>query len=363
MAKIFKTESFQDESVRLLYDYIIERAQSIFKVFKDVYTVNSKDKNLLIQYYLTSQFQAEASKSNDLQYNIGVHSPTILLTRTMFDLLLTHEPIGRNITGDIRNADLVKFKMVHDVRRVMKHQDVLMNNDPDRMLVSSVLTDLCGTFIVLHEIGHIVLGHVESANTHFGDDQVVEIFSFKRRKKKEAEIRQAMEHDADMIAARLIPQYIEQLFTKIQEDKRYQVAFKEIINSKHPFEKLTSICLASIYAIFVYMFGPNTVEDFRYTAHHHPLTRVRTVVNGIVHTLAERWDLDSDLMIDLYLDNLDEINIVFTRNGIINHSLFSKDFFNTMDDDVKRILDVASANRHLSHPYSWLPDTEWSMES
>lgn len=359
MPRLFKTEQLQDESLRKLYDYILVRANHIFDVFRSTYLQNSKNKNLSIEYFYSTQFQAEAFKKTANDFKIGIHSPTILLSRTLFDVLMTHESYGGRITGKLVNEDRVKFRLIHDVRNIYKQKEVEITNDTNRILVSSVLTDLTGTFIALHEIGHVVLGHVETINAQFGDDQLLEIFSFKRRDRQEAELRQGMEHDADMIATRLIPQYIEQLYEKIQKDKRYQAAFREICGSEHPFEQLTSVCTSAIYAIFLYMFGPHTVKDFRYTAHHHPLTRIQNVVNGIIQTLDERWDFDLQYFDNAYENRLSSIHEIFTAYGMINPFLFNRSYVNNIGDDLKRIQEVAFLNRQLSQPWSWLPDTEW----
>ncbi|KYG77530.1 hypothetical protein [Roseivirga spongicola] len=359
MSRSFDTKQLKDESLKKLYDYILHRATHIFEVFRDVYFPGSKNKELVIGYLHSTHFQAEAYRSKIDSFNIGIHSPTILLSRTLFDVLVTDDKYGGYITGELSNNVTFPFRLINDVRNIYNQKEVLITKDSNRTLVSSVLTDLTGTFIALHEIGHIVLGHVDFTKAEFGDDQLLEIFSFKKRRLREAENRQAMEHDADMIAARLIPQYIEQLHTKILEDNRYQLAFRKIHESDRMLELLTALSTSAIYAMFLYMFGPNTVRDFRYTAHHHPLTRIRNVVNGIVQTLSERWDFDLDLFDTFYEQMQISIQDIFAYNGMINSFLFKDSTPEKVKNDLARIQELAFKNRSLSQPWSWLPKTEW----
>ena len=46
-----------------------------------------------------------------------------------------------------------------------------------RGIACTLLADTCATFVLLHEIGHLVSGHVGAARLYFQEDRFCEFFS------------------------------------------------------------------------------------------------------------------------------------------------------------------------------------------
>ncbi|KAB8154291.1 hypothetical protein EZY14_007585 [Kordia sp. TARA_039_SRF] len=362
MSKSFDTNLLKDPTLKKLYDYVLVRSRNIYNVFADVYLEKSKNKDIQIEYAFSTKFQASASKKSKHLYCVNMHSPVLLLMRSLFDCLMTFDEIGLEICGKTSTSSTFNsLPIIPDIRNISQKKYVKVTSDLDRTFVSSILTDFVGTFMMLHEIGHVVSGHVESCKTYFNEDQVLEIFGLLKHKKlKKIQLRQSMEFDADMIAARLIPQYIEQLYSKTLEDKRYQKAFKNIYNTNYLLEELTALSLAALFTLFVYMVGSDKDVECEKSFHPHPLSRCQYIKDGIIQTLKEKHSLNQEILIERYLTHIDQVLICFDRLGMYNPILFSDTYFDNADKDIERIFKITRENRKLCEKWSWLPAKEWT---
>ncbi|GAB5472407.1 MAG: hypothetical protein Mars2KO_05060 [Maribacter sp.] len=360
MPETFDPNTFTDPSLKKQYDYMLERTRTLYNSFASAYTEKSKNKDIQIDYISSRQFQARAFKISDTLYTVSMHSPVLMVLRNLFDVLFAFDEISAEISGKLSKVIASDIPLVHDLRNISDAEQTPIKTDSDRLLVSSILTDFIGTFIMLHEIGHVVSGHVDGNSTYFKENEILEVFDNpKSGVQKKIDIKQAMEFDADMIATRLIPKYIEQLHHKIQEDKRYQKAFKNTYNSDYPFEKLTALCLASLFALFVYTVGKIQHIGCENSYHPHPLTRAQYIKNGIIQTIKERHQINQEVLVTVYLDHIDAVLICLESLDMYNADLFNEAYFDNADHDLERIQKIASENRKLFEKWSWLPKDEW----
>tara|TARA_B100001245_G_C22890049_1_gene428563 strand:- start:666 stop:1739 length:1074 start_codon:yes stop_codon:yes gene_type:complete len=353
----FDTSSINDESLKTLYNYLLERTHNIINVFKNVYSL--EDKSVDVSFIVSNRFQAEATCFSNKGYSIKIHSPTIFLMRLYFDAVLSLDPVANLVTPLQRELKPVDINFIPDVTNPLNQIKHQVYENQDRLFVSSTMTDLCSTFIALHEVGHIVCGHAETAKLYFGEDQILEVLDYDYFFKRGIILKQSMERDADVLSARLIPQYIEQLFEKINIDSRHSKAFQTLMKDSYPFENLIALCVSSLYSLFVYI-TPKRPVNFRKLAHPHPILRALYIKDAIINTLEERWPLRKDVVSRYCVKYFDQFDRAFGLLDMNIAHLYAGEFLTIdHDEEISLIHQRASKMRKFSAKSSWFPIEEW----
>lgn len=210
---------------------------------------------------------------------------------------------------------------------------------------------------MLHEIGHIVCGHVEASKKYFKTRTILEFRTLKEWLHRGRYMRLAFERDADMIAAILITQYILQLLDKIRIEKKYSEAFKGVNGNV---EELLGLIIGSIYALNVYMHGASNASDWAKMGHPHPVIRSLYIKDAIIKKVGEHQPVDNEKVanhtmnyFDLYYDALFDLEIH-------NHKLEKHSFSKNIKKELHYIGYLSSRFRKFSHKWSWLPKDEWN---
>lgn len=75
-------------------------------------------------------------------------------------------------------------------------------------MLLSILQDFCCSFVLLHEVAHVVCGHTRGALHFFGKPKVEEFFGIRDWLRRGRYLKTAWEYDADVVTASLLCQYI-----------------------------------------------------------------------------------------------------------------------------------------------------------
>ena len=359
MNKEFDTALLKEEALEKLYYYQKIRGQNIFSSFVSNYRTNQKPK-LEILYQTSYEFQAIATRKAEHHYQVIINHPVIYLLRSFFDVLMSTEPLGQKVTN-IKSNEIkyVDFNFIPDVNKMPNAIKVKFAQDQQRMFVASTLCDFCITLIILHEIGHIVCGHVETHEKYFNDDPALKMINIKDFFYRGRYLKLGMERDADAVSARIIAQYVRALIEKINTDERHQTAFKGIYLSSNPNERLIGLISSIIFAFFTYMHSPSKRKDYSSDTHPHPFLRVLYIKDIIVHTIENHIPINQDLVSSNSLEFYDCIDESLDELNIYNVRAYKYIAKKDTSKELRSLADITERMRRFSSEFSWLPQEEW----
>src|SRR5581483_6380665 len=116
-----------------------------------------------------------------------------------------------------------------------------------RSFTAGILTDITCAFIQMHELGHVMCGHVEANRKLTGRNSLMEMLEERPVSRYQLERERAWEADADSVAASLLVQFISQLI----DQTRVNAAAAEAFGSgNRTVEHVLAITVVSLYAMF-----------------------------------------------------------------------------------------------------------------
>ncbi len=360
MEILFNPDHLKDESLKRIYKYLLIRGNEIIGSFKNAYpSINSKPE-VTVNYLLDKELNAFVQWNSD-EFSIRIHSPTIYLLRNLFDELFTFDQILPEIKGkEFFEKPEQNILFLPDPNNIDKRVTSQILLDKDRSLASTVITDICATFILLHEIGHIVCGHVNGANFYFKENtspKFIDLFAFKHRG---AYLRRSMEYDADLVAGILIVQYIEQLEENILKGGRIAEVFDSLKESGNLYEKLLALIILSFYAFFTYLSGRTPYRFDRRSPYPHPLVRAFYIRDVIIQTAEDRRIVNTQLILKLCQKYFDQFDPALYKLGLIQPNQIIKDVMMNLDHHTKEIQNYANRFRKFTKKWSWVPLDEWN---
>ncbi|MEH6521121.1 hypothetical protein [Sulfitobacter sp.] len=183
--------------------------------------------------------------------------------------------------------------------RVVKSPDVLpwlAAQSPERAKGAKLLSRLCMDFILAHEHGHIIGGHVDLLNFETADaDGLVEFNAISRDDHDTSYIErsQAWEFEADTIGASLLDREIDDLIIAVQSQKIDDGTKTFLGDPAIAVEHIGALAIASLYVLFRLM--RKTKDELILVGHHpDPLIRAFTCRDVIAHRLGHRHNFDQD---------------------------------------------------------------------
>lgn len=354
----FNPENIQEESLRRIYTYQAIRANEVYSSFSAHYP---RGKKRILDYKYIKGDKLRAYTTSIWKYDkIRVSSPTIYMVRSLCDQLLANEGFLPTIVGSdkyVKRENIPNF--LADPFEVNFQLQGEAPDNANRLLFSDLMADMCATFILCHEIGHIICGHTTFFKTLF-NSECLDFFSITSSKDITVELKQAMEYDADIVASALLPQYIEQLSKSVKSNKRHQEIFKEVISQGKLQEDILMLSLMFLYAMFVYIQGRGELKYNAMSEHPHPLLRAMYVKDAVITRMKERNKLDLAYILEklpMYFDQFDERLEQFSLN---QPEVIIEDIFRRQDGLMQGLIENAKIHRGVCRHYSWLPPEEWN---
>jgi hypothetical protein len=223
-------------------------------------------------------------------------------------------------------------------------------DSPERSEGAKVLSRLCMEFVLAHEHGHIIGGHVDQLAFEYADSNGLIEFNVVRRDDDDAtydERSQAWEYEADTIGAALLDNHIDDLITAVKsqnlaEDDRSFLGAPEIA-----VEHIGALTIAALYALFRLL--RKTKDE---------LVRAFTCRDVIAHRLVQRHDFDQDRFRKLMHYHLETFDWALEDLGYAASQMADDDGVDQVNAVLEELTKLRSKYHHTTDDTRW---TEWSM--
>ncbi|OIN57148.1 hypothetical protein [Arsenicibacter rosenii] len=354
----FDPTQLADESLRRLYEYQIIRVNEIYSSFVNHYLPQKTQRTHVFDYFVDTNLNASTGTRLGKDY-IRVSSPTIYLLRSFFDHLLADDRFLSEISPSTVQIDIGTTRtpnLIIDPEDVTKVREGNLSTDQNRLLFSTTMADLCMTFISCHEVGHIVYGHTRYTRLFFKED-CLNFFDFWKRPKR-IDINHAMEYDADLLAATLIVQYLEDVYRAAFKYARHAEVYAGLIKKGKLLEDITIFCILFIYALFVYLSNGAPDQD---STHPQPLVRALYIKDVMLAQMGRRHpNLDMAYLLDAMPRYWDEFDQQLGQLGFYQPESVLEKITELIDEKNNVLGKKASTIRPLWQKYSWIPSDDWS---
>jgi hypothetical protein len=218
------------------------------------------------------------------RYFIGINIGTFFIISDLFFRMLATKNILTQY-GDVSNED--------DVKKIFNAQITDTNilfiaKDPNEAVapkniirhhLAQVLTSFAIKFLVMHEYGHIIFGHLDYLENKTKNCYWNEIDEIKNENELDSLFSQTLEMDADCYGIKI---GVEQL---IYYSENINSLKEELKHFYSPLESSLSLWFYSIYSLFR-LFGYHNNDITKIKTTHHPQTGIRQhIVFATTHTI------------------------------------------------------------------------------
>jgi hypothetical protein len=355
----FDLHQLSSETVRGHYRNVLARIDEVAASFVAGYKPAGTAATLTARFVESPQFNASTWAEGDTTV-IGLSAAMIPLLSTLFSILLSDANVLPALPALSRRQVKQKRKALFslDPLQPTALTEVTLALSEERAAAAHVLSDLCVSFIYLHEIGHVVCGHVGASQHFMGGDGLTEYVASKDTPQSQLWLRQYWEYQADAIAAALVPQYLDTLLT--HADQRHQwirrLAIGRRSKSSLPLH-LAALSNMSLAIMFHYLEGCR-LEHAAEAAHPHPVVRSLYVKDILARQAATRWSCDPRKIGKLQYSYLEPFLFALAAIGL--GSVRDWDV-KVLSDMEKEVLEVSrgAERREVARPWSWLPVEQW----
>lgn len=334
----FDIESLAEEAIRERYRRLALRSQSVAKAMHEGFG----DSRLPIEMAFIDEqhFNAYASSTSDA-YRIELAAPVPLLTVLLFERLLSDARILPWLGTDGPDKASYDVPFIIDPAAFETRHDWSIGLSRVRSLAAGLLADLALTFVMLHEVGHVLCGHVDALRTSGSTARLAELFAAVDADPDETDRSLAWEADADAVAASLLLDYIDEVVT-VQD--RHADAKLIFARGNTTVEHVLSLSIVALYALFCYLRGTR-YELGLSSSHPHPFVRAHYVKDMLVTAASQRWPLDLEALFELIDERLDEMLIMLEELGLSDNVRFDDAYIDATNDELARLTVLRNSHR------------------
>jgi hypothetical protein len=311
-------------------------------------------------YKHTTTFNAAVWQEDD-RLVVGMGASVALLLEMLFWAMLADSEVLPSLPPGRRN-DSAKAVFAVDPRNTQKLSQYRASLSDERAAAAHVLADLCVSFIYLHELGHVVCGHVGATAHHFGETQLVEFAAPRSRVRapdRDRRARQYWEYQADAIAAMLLPQYVDTLIARL--DVRHGW-IRSLVRGRSGLKALRlhlgALTVMAVSAMFVYLEG-GRLRAREVAWHPHPIVRSLYLKDVFAREAARRWGYRPSDLGRLQYGYLEPFLFALERHGVGSVRTWDPDLLDDFQKEATRLGHGGQAYRDLARPWSWVPVDSW----
>lgn len=349
--------------IRPLYESVLIRGEEIVESFRCAYNLKGDRFNIAFNFIDSPYFNAWAEKRRK-GYGITFHSSTVLLLRTLFDAIFADASVIPEIgvvqTDIFRTPKKVPF--IYDTSKVHEITYIATTIDPARYRVAEVYFDFCMSFILAHEIAHVIGGHTDSEREFIGFNRLMEFGDKKNHNYRGFYLQQSWEYDADSFAANVVVQYLESLIENMWDIENLRFAFWQILEKGNESEQLVALLIVSLFAMYTYLANAANANN-QFSVHPHNYIRANIAEQAILTAIRSRKKLriDEDITFSYYEKYFDQFASFLEKSGLSKKNTVSDELFDTVDHQTALIANRASRLRRFNYPWMWMPVKDWIL--
>lgn len=344
----FDPGSLQDEGIRREFVFLEHRAQEVARSVLLAY--DKPEDAIMFRYINEREFNAFAGLSEQ-RYLIELNAGVPLFNLLLFYGLMSNSKFLPDL--DLSGTAVSNFTVPFVIdpadfdRRAM--WEVRCNEI--RAFAAGTLADMCSTFVVLHEFGHVLCGHCDAMRHFEGVGSIAELVAIKRSSVTNVERRRAWEGDADMVATGILSQFVDDLAADINLNSRTKEVFAD--PAGFHLENTAAIVVASLFALFCYIEATRRNLD-KSSTHPQPHVRALLIKNVLHLNLDERGRFDGDAF-HRYLDRrLDDAMMALEDLGLFDPKGYSSGFSRGIDREFARLKTLQERYRSDCTQWTWI---------
>lgn len=282
-------------------------------------------------------------------YDVALHAPVPLLIRMLFERLLGDERVlpGLPVAEGSARSDPPLFGLDPSATDRQAARSIVL--DGPRAHAARLLSDLVMSYVLFHELGHVVSGHVEAEVALHGAPALQELVTL-RRARVDVGRRQAWEYDADAVASTLLIHTVDALVRDTELDPESATVFGHGARTREAVLALTAV---SLFALFAYLRGAERQIDPTST-HPHPLTRAFYVKDMLFHAASARGAVDKGVFLALLDERLDEMFEALETLDLVSDAEMTEAYLESVESDLVRLRALQIAHRDECAPWSWI---------
>ena len=337
-----------DPGIRKDLQHIEYRAQNVAGQLHRIYGAGRK--LILLRYTNDHDFNAFARLDGE-SYLVELNAAVPLFSSVLFCRLLSDDGVLAQLSKSGHFPSDFSLPFVVDPADFDRRADWTIRANEIRAFAAGTIADFCSTFVVCHEFGHILSGHVEGMRHYYGVDRLPEFVRPEKSTGAATGRRQAWEYDADRIAAALMIQFVEQLAAARDEEPRT----KEVFSEPRGFhlEHTLAICVASLFAFFTYVQGMRTKLDRR-SSHPHPYVRATYLKHMLLQLARQRNRLDLKVFHALLDTRMSEFLDALETIGLLDGRTYTRAYIKEVDREQERLKALSNAHRDDCARWRWL---------
>lgn len=299
----------------------------------------------------------------DRRARLRVNLGTIVAVRLLYDRLLTNDLIFHELAQPDGERIRYRGQFILNANKPLTHSESDINLSQRHAALSNVLSDFCLTFVVLHEVGHLLCGHIGCLASSKNGGRLTELVTQKAvtRAELDPKLRRYWEFQADSIGASFLAQYIDHFASR---SRQLQPWFFELnglagANTSVVAMHACALVIAALHVFFLYLDNCNFSANAN--SYHPPAqTRVMVVRDALASQTAARFGVSEQEIVDLYFERylsplislLDEVGLNAMRG-------FGSAHLKTVDRYYQNIRRSNARYRTLCAKWSMLPVDDW----
>ncbi|MBO9399146.1 hypothetical protein J7400_20920 [Shimia sp. R9_2] len=270
----------------------------------------------------------------------------------------------------IHLADTFKDRLDDLFNQLLRQSDVMdWMEEPDavgtiedlpeaRRITATYLSKLCLDFIVNHELGHILCGHLEALTDLGEDSQIAELNVVELAGGTEDPLKQIWEIDADLVGASLLRAQLDELIRIVLNSEIGSVTRHIFGPPKIAREHCISLVTVALYCLFRFL--RDAAEQLNMKGDHpDPLVRAFYIRNALVPAALERHEIDLDMFDELFTARFEEFDDALEHLGF-SSTLTQNDLgIAAINDAVSELL---KSRREINDPAKDHRRIEWPAE-
>ncbi len=352
----FDCRLITDEAVRTEYLHLQWRAERISASISQGYGQSKGP--IGFRFINENEFNAFASLDEKSGcYQVEINAAVPLLVMMLFYRLFSDERILPHLDSSGRIAADFELPFIVDPEKFDQRVNWQIKANAIRGFAAGTIADLCNTFVVLHEFGHVMCGHTEGIRYFYEGGRLAELVSRSSRQAKQGghlkklnELRKAWEGDADMIASIFLAQFVDDLAHLPAENERTRRVFSDQ-NGFH-LEHTLAIAVSALFGFFCYVQGARHQLD-KQSDHPHPHVRALYLKDMLLQEVGKRRKLDSRRFHELLMERLDEMMRVLIDLNLFEARIFSSAYDRKLDRERKRLATLQTEHRDSCAKWRW----------
>lgn len=344
----FDHEAIDDAGLRTEFMHLALRARNVGRSLHQAYGTNRLP--FAFRYINGFEFNAYAS-ADESAYRIELNASVPLFSILLFSRLLSDPQMLPFLDGGGQKASAFYVPFVLDPADFRRRVDWNIELTAIRSFAAGTIADLCSTFVLCHEFGHVLGGHIEGLQHYYRDTRLAELVAVDPMVSADTTRRQAWEYEADLIAALLVVQFVDELVS----DREVQPRTREVFSDEHGFhfEHTLAIAVVSLFCFFVYVQGMRLKLN-KHSSHPHPHVRATYMKHALLRAAHARRPVNNEVFHRLLDIRLGEAMNSLELAGLFEPRRYTRRFMQQVDVELKRMNTLYSTHRDSCSAWRWI---------